>query len=168
MLEFIGRPVVRMVLVGLVVLGAQTTIVSELRPFGVTAQFMLLLGTASGVVAGPERGALAGFLFGLLLDLTLTTPLGIAALACGLGGYVAGYVQSITLTPPWWLASLFVGIGSAVGELSFPLAQAVVGQEGWVQRRLLVVVPVVAITNTLVAPLALRPARWWMKAPQPL
>lgn len=168
MLNVIGRPVVRMLLVGIVVLGAQTTIVADLRPFGVALQVMLLLGALSGVVGGPERGALAGFLFGILYDMTLTTPLGLAALACGLGGYAAGFVQSITVTPPRWLAALFVGIGSAVGEVAFPIAQSLVGQEGWIDGRLLTVVPVVAVGNMVLAIPLLPVARWWMRIPKPV
>ena len=168
MLAFVGRPVIRMILVAIPVLGLQTTIVADMRPFDVTLQLMLLLGAASGAIAGPERGALAGFLFGLFFDMTLTTPLGLAALSCGLAGYVAGYVQSITVTPPWWLSALFVGLGSAVGELAFPLAQSVVGKEGWVQGRLFVVVPVVAVANLILAPLAVPAARWWTKTPKPV
>lgn len=157
-----------MVLVAIPVLALQTTIVAELRPFDVSIQLMLLLGAVSGVVGGPERGALAGFLFGLFYDMTLTTPLGLAALSCGLAGYVAGYVQSITVTPPWWLSALFVGLGSAVGELAFPLAQSLVGKEGWVQQRLLVVVPVVAVANLLLAPALVPAARWWLRVPKPV
>jgi rod shape-determining protein MreD len=162
------RPVVRMVVVGIVVLAIQTTVLLEIKPFGVTLQLMLLLGAVSGVVAGPERGALAGFLFGVLLDLTLTTPLGVAALAGGLAGYVAGFAQSVTVTPPWWLTASFVGIGSAVGELAFPVVQALVGKEGWIDGRLVVVVPVVAIANACLGPLLVPIARWWSKVPRPV
>lgn len=167
MLGLVARPVVRIVMVGLVALAIQTTLLTQLRPFDVTLQLMLLLAAASGVAGGPERGALAGFLFGLMYDLVLTTPFGVAALSCGLAGYLAGFVLSITVDPTWWLSMVFVGGASAVGELSFPLVQTVVGREGWVQPRVFLVVPVVAIVNGLMAPIAVPVARWCLGIRRP-
>jgi rod shape-determining protein MreD len=167
-LELVARPVVRVPLVGIVALALQTTLLTQATPFGVTLQLMLLLAAACGVAAGPERGALAGFCFGLLYDLVLTTPFGVAALSCGLAAYLAGFVLSVTMDPPWWLQMLVVGAASAVGELAFPLVETIVGREGWVQPRLLIVVPVVAVANALLAPLAVPVARWCLGVPRPV
>ena len=57
----------RLVLVGLIFLGIQTTILNEMRPFGVMVQLMLLIGVTAGAIYGPEVGALTG-LIGLMED----------------------------------------------------------------------------------------------------
>jgi rod shape-determining protein MreD len=166
-LRLVARPVVRIVMVGLVGLAIQATLLTQLQPFDVTLQVMLLLAASTGIAGGPERGALAGFLFGLMYDLILTTPFGVAALSCGLAGYVAGFVLSIAVDPTWWLSMLFVAGASAVGELAFPLVETIVGREGWVQPRLFVVVPVVAIANGLMAPATVPIGRWCLGIKRP-
>jgi cell shape-determining protein MreD len=70
----IESPVTRTFLLGLVVLSFQTTLFNTLRPFGVVLQMMLLFACVSGVVAGSETGAVAGFMFGLMYDMVLTAP----------------------------------------------------------------------------------------------
>ena len=80
----------RLVLVGLVVLGLQTTLFSDVRPFGVVAQLMLLLAVAAGVTYGLEVGAVAGLVLGFMYDCVLNTPLGLCSLVFGGAGAVAG------------------------------------------------------------------------------
>ena len=76
-------------------------------------------------------------MFGLLYDLSGTTPLGLVALCYGLGGMTAGYVHTLVSEPQWWLASMFAVVGAAVGELSVPFAGQMIGDEGWITPRLL-------------------------------
>jgi hypothetical protein len=52
---------------------------------------------------------------------------------------------------------------SALGEVLFPVFQAIIGFEGWVQPRMIVVALVVAIINLLLAPLVLPLTRWTLK-----
>ena len=49
---------------------------------------------------------------------------------------------------------------SALGEIYFPLAQAMVGLEGWLQFRLIKVTAVVVVVNLVLAPLVLVISRW--------
>ena len=48
---------------------------------------MLALAAAAGAAGGPQKGALAGFVLGLMYDLSVGTPLGSSSLAMGIGGY---------------------------------------------------------------------------------
>ena len=91
--SLVQGPLLRLFSVGLVVLALQRTLFADLRPAGVSLQVMLALAAAAGAAGGPQKGALAGFVLGLMYDLAVGTPLGSSSLAMGLGGFVAGYVH---------------------------------------------------------------------------
>jgi rod shape-determining protein MreD len=153
----------RLVLVALVILGIQTTILSEMRPFGIMIQLMLLLGVTAGAVYGPEVGAIAGLTVGLMYDCVLTTPLGLAAMVIGVAGYGAGLLPFFVRDPSWWNRALVIAIFSAIGELLFPFAQAMTGLGGWVQPQMFVVALIVALFNLLIAPIVIPIVRWTLK-----
>ena len=100
-------------------------------------------------------------MLGLLYDLSGNTPLGLMALAYGLGGMTAGYVQNLTPDPQWWLMTIFAAVGAAVGEVAIPLGEAITGESGWIGRELVVIVPVVAIAAAVLT-LPLVPVGRWM------
>lgn len=168
MLALLGRPWIRVTLVGVTLLGFQTSVASEVRVAGVVVPLMLLLSAAAGAVAGVERGAVTGFALGALHDLTLVSPLGLAALAAALAGAVAGTLRARPMIPPWWLAALAVGVASAVGEVAFPLGQALIAQEPWVGHRLWQVALIAGAVNAVLAPAVLPIARWCLRVPRPV
>ena len=65
--------------------------------------------------------------------------------------------------PTWWSRVLAVGAVSVLGELLFPLFQALIGIEGWLQPRAIRVALVVGVFNLLLAPLAIGLSRWTLK-----
>jgi rod shape-determining protein MreD len=146
----------RLVLVALPVLGLQTTILNDMRPFGVSLQVMLLLAAASGLARGSEIGAIAGFVVGLLHDLVLTTPLGLGAAVFGLVGYLAGYANSFVHAPTWWTRMIMGAVASAAGMVLLPLALEVTGTEGALTTQVLVIALTVAAFNAV----AILPAHW--------
>lgn len=152
----------RILPVGMVALAIQRQVFAEHPIADVKIQFVLALVVAAGAGGGADRGAVAGFVLGLLYDASGNTPLGLMALAYGLGGMTAGYVQSITPDPQWWLAAIFAAIGAAVGEAAIPAAEVVIGDSGWVTRDLVVVLPVVAGAAFLLCPVLLPVGRWMM------
>jgi rod shape-determining protein MreD len=161
--SIIQGPLPRLVLVGMSLLALQQTLFIELRPWGVTIQVMLALAAAAGVAGGPQKGALAGFVFGLMYDLRAGTPLGSSSFSMGLGGFTAGYVQSITIDPQWWLSALFVGLGTAVGETLVPVVRTFVGEEHPWSERWYTVVAVVTAAAMLASPVLVPLARWTVK-----
>ena len=173
--SLIQGPLPRLVLVGMLLLALQQTLFVDVRPWGVTIQVMLALAAAAGVAGGPQKGALAGFVFGLMYDLRAGTPLGSSSFSMGLGGYTAGYVQSITIDPQWWLSALFVGLGTAVGEMLVPVVRTFVGEQHPWSERWYTVVAVVTAAAMLASPLLVPLGRWcvkvkktdWTKVKQP-
>ena len=147
----------------LVVLGAfvlQVCLFSHLTVFGVTADLMLLLAITAGLASGPERGAVVGFAAGLLIDVTLNTPLGLSALVYALVGYFVGGLQHAVLGSTWYTPVVVSAGASAVGVLLYAVFGLIVGQTEWLTPHTLVVALLVGVMNGLLSPLALRFMRW--------
>jgi rod shape-determining protein MreD len=165
--SLVQGPLLRLFLVGVVLLALQRTLFEDLRPAGITVQVLLALAAACGAVAGPQKGALAGFVLGLLYDLNVGTPLGSSSIAMGLGGYVAGYAVSVAVWPPWWLAAVFTGLGAAAGEAVVPLIRAFVGENHPFDPHYGLVVAVVGIGAAVMSPVLVPIGRWCMRVKQP-
>lgn len=151
----------RLLLVVVLVLVAQTALLSRVRIGGVVPDAMLLLAICAGIVGGPERGAVAGFVSGIAFDLFLvTTPVGLSALVFALMGYGVGLVAEGAVRSAWWIPVLTAGAASAVGSVGFAVSANVVAGADFVGPRLTVVAPVVGITSAVLAPVALRLVSW--------
>ena len=150
----------RLVLVLLIIISFQTTLFAEMRPFGVAAQLVLLFVIVSGSINGSTIGALTGLIAGLMYDFILPTPVGLTSLALGLAGATAGLLTYFFHEPTWWMRLITVGVVSLLGEIYYPLAQAVVGLDGWLQFRIIKVALVVAVCNLALSPIAILVCRW--------
>lgn len=160
MIDLVNRPFVRLLMVGLPALGVQTTLLTELTPYGVAVQLLLCMSIGAGVAAGPEAGAFAGFVLGIMFDLVLTSPLGLCALIYGLAGFVGGFAFSQSLANPRWLNSLTcAGLGAAA-TFAQPVVANWIGVEGWISARLVKVMFVVALTNAILGFLVVPIMRW--------
>ena len=162
MRNFVLGPLLRLLPVGLLAMAFQRVLFARHPIHDVRLQLVLALVVAAGAGGGAERGAVAGLVLGMVYDLNGNTPLGLMALAYGLGGMTAGYVHTFTPDPQWWLASLFALVGAAVGELAIPVAEVITGQSGWITGRVLLVVPMVAVAAALLCPLLIPVGRWMM------
>ena len=76
------------------VLVVQVELFSELRIWGVMPELLLGVAIAAAWVGGPDRGAVIGFIAGLLYDLYLPTPLALTALAYVLVAYSVGLISA--------------------------------------------------------------------------
>ena len=150
----------RLVLVLLIIISFQTTLFAEMRPFGVAAQLVLLFVVVSGSINGSTIGALTGLIAGLMYDFVLPTPVGLTSLALGLAGATAGLLTYFFHEPTWWMRLITVGVVSLLGEIYYPLAQTVVGLDGWLQLRIIKVAIVVAVCNLALSPIAILVCRW--------
>jgi len=163
LLQIMGSRWTRLVLVSLILLGLQTTVLNDMRPFNVMIPVMLLFAVASGSLYGSEIGAISGLIIGVMYDCVLTTPLGLASLVFGAAAYVAGLLPFFIREPTWWTRAITIGIVGAAGELVFPLAQSMVGLSGRFQPHVVVVMTSVAVVGMIVAPLLLPVCRWTLK-----
>lgn len=153
------RPV-RFGLLVVTLLVVQTSLVSQLVVFGARGDIVLLLAVASGLLAGPERGAIAGFSAGLAFDLLLQSPLGLSALIYCMVGYLVGIVHSAVLRSAWWIPVASAVGASVVGVVAFAVVGEVLGQDDFLNAELPVIALVVAFLNGLLVLPVLRAVRW--------
>lgn len=149
----------RMSLVLVLALTFQMGVASHLEVFGVQGDLMLLLAVCAGLAAGPDRGAVVGFVVGLGFDLLLQSPFGLSALTYSLVAYLAGSLQDSVLRAAWWIPVTTAAAASALGVILYGVFGTVVGED-LLGLRLLRIALVVGLLNAIVAPLALSVVRW--------
>jgi cell shape-determining protein MreD len=165
--SFLQGPLPRIIPVGLVLLALQRTIFVELQVNGVIIQVMMATAAAAGVAGGSERGALVGFVFGVMFDLAEGTPLGSTATAMTVAGIVGGLLALIAADPHWWLGAIFTGLGTVAGVATIPLVRAFIGEAETYQDRLVDVLPVVGVAAAVMSPILVPLARWCLKLERP-
>lgn len=143
----ISSPRFRAPLVVLAALIVHTSLLEGLRSAGVPSDAMVLLPVTAGVVAGSERGAVVGFVAGLITDLFLQTPFGLSALAYSLVGFGVGVLQGNVIRAAWWIMPLTAFVGSAVGMVLYAVIGATVGQPHLVRPSLGVIALSVGLVN---------------------
>ena len=121
---------------------------------------MVLLAVVGGFVAGPERGAILGFIAGLSFDVVLATPFGLSALVYTLVGYTVGVLGANVVRAAWWISPLLVGVASGAAMVVYALVGQVLGQATLDGPPLVAIVVVVATVNAVMAPLTVRALRW--------
>lgn len=120
----------RWVGVPLLLLGAlvlQTSLFAYVPLFGALPELTLLVAIAIALEEGPEWGAGAGFVAGLLIDLIGALPMGISALSYCLVGYFVGWFRDHMPDMP--LAPIaVVAVATAAGQGLVLLLAALFGQ----------------------------------------
>jgi rod shape-determining protein MreD len=148
---------------GVVLLSAlvvQAALIGQLDIFGARGDLLILVPITAALTVGPERGAIAGFVAGLAVDLLVTTPFGLTALTYSLVGYGVGAFQAGVLRATSWLPLVSAAVGAAVGTAFYALAATVVGEEGLLTADLGRVVAAVSLVALVLVLPALRLARW--------
>ena len=160
-------PLLRIIPVGLILLAVQRTVFVDYEVAGVVIEIMMIASAAAGVAGGSERGALFGFVLGIMFDLAEGTPLGSTAIAMTVAGAVAGLLALIAADPQWWLGALFVALGTAAGVLTVPLVRVFIGEAHPFTTDLYVIVPVMAAAGALLSPIMIPLARWCLRVKTP-
>jgi rod shape-determining protein MreD len=159
--------VVRCALVLLVALAVQSALVADMPLFGARGDVMLLLGIAVGLLAGPDRGAVVGFVAGMSFDLVHPAPwpLGLSALAYCLAAYLVGYLRFRGVGGTTVHPALATAMGSVLGIAVFAGLGQMLDHGGLLTGRLPVVTAVVAGLNVVLLRPAAAVARWALAEP---
>jgi rod shape-determining protein MreD len=144
----------------LVAVVVQLTVFVDVRVFGVAPELLLLLAVLAGVIAGPERGATVAFAAGLLWDVWLPSPLGLAAIVFAVVAFVAGSAGEGMFHDSRTQLVALAALGSAAGMVGYALLGEVVGERGLVDLELVRVAVIVGIVNGLLA-LPVAPLMRW-------
>ena len=81
-------------------------------------------------MGGPQRGTVAGFVFGLVYDLALTTPFGLWALVLCVTGFVVGLTRNEAIRDNRWLQTGIVFLASGAAVVAYAGVATVFGSEG--------------------------------------
>ena len=140
-----------------------TSVLSDVSVRGVRPDLMLVVALCAGLVGGPERGAVVGFLSGLGADLYLQTPLGLSALTFSVVAFGVGTIQTSILRAAFWITPVTAVVGSAAGVLLYAVTGAVVGQTHLLVPELGLIVAGVALLNAPLSVFAVRLVAWAME-----
>lgn len=116
-----------------VIWALQVSLFAHLRPFGVAVDVMLVAALVGGVAGGGNYGARNGFAAGLLLDLVIPGPFGLAAGIYGTFGYLAGqFSRTVDSDDPRVMPTL-IGLSAFLATLAYGFSLGVLGSEQFVE-----------------------------------
>ena len=147
MLALLFTPWFRVPVLAVLVVTVQTVVVSQIHILGASPDLVVLCAVVGGLVGGPQRGTAAGFVFGLVYDLALTTPFGLWPLVLCVAGFVVGLTRNEAIRDNRWLQMGIVFLASGATVVAYAAVATVFGSEGIVTLRLVPTALVVAAVN---------------------
>ncbi len=151
---------IRLVLVVVTLVVFQTTLFTHLRVLDAIPDLLLVATIAMAYEEGPQTGAIFGFVSGLSIDLFLSSPAGLSALAFALTGYLLGVFQGGLLRESRRIAPVLAGVGGIIGGTIFVVVGGIAGEPGYLSFSNVQVVVVAALYNAVVATVVFPFVRW--------
>ena len=155
-----GRVVLRMVLVVLATIVLQVGLLNSFVIGHVHPEVIWLIPAAAGLLAGPEVGAVTGFLAGLWLDCLLPTPFGLSALVGTTIGYLAGLLEQRGVVvgggQVFWVGPALGAAAGLLGVLLYGVIGWLMGQDGFASIDYLVL----TLLEAVVAASLMMPVLW--------
>ncbi len=158
----------RCTLVIALALVVQNTLLDLVRVDGAHPDVLLLLPVAAGYAAGPDRGAVFGFITGLVADLFLPTPFGLSALVGCVLGFATGTATRGLVRTSWWLPPVVAAAATAAGMGAYAILGAVLGDPGMLKTYLAPALVVGTPSAALLAVPVLRVVAWAVPEPGPI
>ncbi len=123
----------------------QVGLFSFLRPFGVAPDLMLVAAIVGGLIGGDDYGARHGFIAGLLFDLVLAGPFGLAAGIYGVIGYGSGLLGQAIDSDDSRILPFGVFLLTMVGTAAYAVSLGLLGAGGLISGSVLWIAFVVAV-----------------------
>ncbi|MGO9557474.1 MAG: rod shape-determining protein MreD [Acidimicrobiales bacterium] len=156
----------RLFIVGFAVLILQVGLLQQLDIGGAHPDTFLLMAIAAGLVAGPQIGAVAGFVTGLVADLFVVTPFGLSPLCYVLVAFSVGLLASLSGgRAPYSLRIIATFVASVGGTLLYAVLAILIGQPHIPRGELVNVLAVVSIANAVLAVPATAILGWVFSGP---
>lgn len=118
---------------------------------GVTPNFLLLVVVTLALTTGPNEGATAGFVAGLIFDLLGTGPIGPMALVLAATGYFAGLLHEQMFAEGWLLPITVFAIAAISAEVAYGLLLMLLGEGGSFWQSFFTKMLPAAVYNTALA-----------------
>lgn len=138
----------------------QYALIAQFRIGGASADLLLVVAIAAGINSGTERGAIVGFASGLCLDLMVSTPFGLGAIAGVVAGSLAGLLEGATVHSARWLTMVIAFLSSAFGVLAFALSGALLGRPDMLSGHVFTIIGVVGLSSAIFVFPVVRACRW--------
>ncbi len=152
-------------LVVFVALMVQLAAVNPISIWSVSGQALIVLPVAAGLVGGPERGALVGFVTGLAFDVFLVTPFGLTALVWTITGFAVGVAGRNLMRSSSWSVVAFAAIAAPLAIGAFVVIGAILGQEQLLAAPVVPIMVVSTLMTVLMVPIAAPAMRWALTDP---
>ena len=152
--------VLRLIVVYLIALLLQLTFFTQVRVAGVAPELPALVAVLAGLFAGPRHGSMIAFWAGLVWDVYLSTPLGLAAAAFAVVAYALGGLTEDLFHDTRIQTVVLAFAGTAAMVTAYALLGEFVGQGGLVDDRLPRVVLVASAFNAVLSLAAVPAMRW--------
>ena len=150
----------RLIVVFLIALLLQLTVFAEVRVAGVAPELPALVAILAGLFAGARRGVMIAFWAGLMWDVYLSTPLGLAAAAFAIVAYTLGSITEDLFHDTRTQTLVMVFAGTAATVTAYAVLGEVVGQRGLIDDRLPRVVLIASTFNAVLSLVAAPAMRW--------
>jgi rod shape-determining protein MreD len=144
----------------------QTAVLPQVTYRGRVLDIMLLVAVCAGLVGGPDRGAVIGFLAGAGTDLIVQTPFGMWTLVGAVVGWCVGSVYAGYIVGGRLMRQLVVGIALASGTAGYVVLGRLIGQSFLGDVSLLPIVSTVVIGGMILSPFVMRAVAWSMNLTQ--
>lgn len=142
----------RLFVVGVVVVVVQVGVLERIVIGGAHPDGFLMFAIAAGIVGGAQRGAVVGFVTGLVADVFVTTPYGLSALCYVLVAFTVGLMASLPGGRGPRLYQVLVSfVAGFLGSLLFAGLLVLLDQPRMPLGELLVIATVVAVSNVVLA-----------------
>ncbi len=129
----------------------QVAIMPQVRLFGVVPDLALIAAVAVGWSDGGETGAWFGFVTGLALDLFVSTPFAMTALAYALTAYLASSMHSVIDRRVPVLVAGSVLVAGLCSGMIFVIGSILAGADQLQRTHTIVIVAVAALYDALLA-----------------
>ncbi len=116
-----------------VLLALQVSLFAHLRPFGVAPDLLVVAAVVGGIMGGSEYGARNGFAAGLLLDLVVPGPLGLAAGIFAVFGFLAGQFSLTIDSDDLRVLPMLIALSAFFATLGYGFGLGVLGSEQFVE-----------------------------------
>jgi rod shape-determining protein MreD len=156
-----GASWARLVLVAITAVLFQVSVLDDITVLGAHPDVMVVIAAAGGIVAGPGRGAIIGFVAGCLSDLTVSLPFGFGPLTFVLVGFGSSYLLRAASGRDIPVAEVSTTVvASVAGTVLYAVLAAAVGQPGMFGAEFARVVLIVAAGAIVVSWAVLGILRW--------
>ncbi len=151
----------RLFVVGFAVVIVQVGLLQQVVIGSAHPDTFLLMAVCAGLVAGPQYGAVIGFVTGLVADLFVVTPYGLSSLCFVLVAFAVGYLAAVPGgRAPYTFRVVTSFLASIGGVLLYAGLSILLGQPHVPRGELVNVVAVVSVANAILAVPAVALMRW--------